>query len=254
MKRLTKEHRWKLLVNGIRDEVYPHFLNRLRLMRLERTGPGPWGCFSLEQVVGQEYADSVEEAVGEFADLLTQALLAGRTAINREARTKIFREAMRFSEMLREESSLVEGIFYTVLKVKPPSSIPASHMEAVRSEIAGCRDEWGYEVMRKINLRCLISRSGSGPSSLLPRDELKIWISLTKGRHSKISQIDLCGMLDEYNDKYKYPYPLPESWAQRSGERTWSHSFTCEKTKPLMKRFLSGIKATPPMKRKGNSP
>ena len=243
-----------MLVNGIRDELYTHFFNRVGLMRLEYTEPGPWGQFSLEQLVGQNYGDRVGEAGGEFADLLTQALLAGRKAVDREAKWKIFREAMRFSEMLEKESGLINGIFYKVLKVEPPSSIPASHMEAVRLEIGGCYGEWGREIIRKINLRCLISRPSSGPSSLLPRDELKIQISLIKGRHSKISQSDLCGKLDEFSDRNRNFYPLPDSWARRSGEKTWSHAFRCKKTRPLMKRFLSGIKATPPMTRKGNSP
>ncbi len=96
-----KDHSLEDVIPDIEEEVKLNFRAKLVLMTWDLKSPSAYGNKD-EEHFGEEYAYCVSAAVGEFADLLTQFLIAKGRRIDRRAQFEILTEAMRFSRLLAD--------------------------------------------------------------------------------------------------------------------------------------------------------
>lgn len=220
----------------VRCEVLPHFTDRLQMMELGLSlkPSRNRGLFT------DRYADCVLAAIGEFSDLLTQAVLAKRTSISREIQTEMLKAAMRFQRELTDWK-LFATWFAASAGLHSNSEIPANVRKELQRELVMYHvDDWVFEVLRKIRFRSLLTRTAGGFSSPTPYNVVKLAIATIKGFNPKISHRQICKKLDGS----KQPYPTPPSWAVklRGKDRTWSGALAHKLTFNLVKSYISKIK------------
>jgi hypothetical protein len=191
-----------------------------------------------------DYALHVGAAVREFADLLTQAVIAEKGKIAPKARLVILDEALKFASALTSWEGGA-GIFVAT-SLGITGKDPANKVNPV-SRIGFEKEvepfHWEVEANNAITLRCFLSARSSPPVSspdLTTELVTKAVIARIKGDNPRISQREICTVLD------KRSTGLPKMW-QGDVDQTWVGAY--RRRKNAVKTFLSKIKLSPSSKR-----
>jgi hypothetical protein len=184
-----------------------------------------------------DYALHVRTAVREYADLLTQAVIARQKKITRKAGLTIVDETLKFAS----ELTSWEGCAGTYVAISlgitgkdAASSVDISSRMAFAHEVEQFLFNWRIEANNAITLRCFLSARSQTP--LTSTDLIKPMIARIKVNNPKFSQQQICARLDALK------IPLPTK-LQRAGVRTWVDAYN--NYKGAVKVFLSKIKPSP---------
>jgi hypothetical protein len=185
-----------------------------------------------------DYALNVQIAVCDFADLLTQAVIARRKKVTREDALLILNETLEFASGLTNWENCAGTFVATSLGitgVEPAKKVDAASRIAFEKEISQFLFNWRIEANNAIRLRSFLSAARPSPP-VKSHDLCKALIARTKSRNPRFSQLQICETLDAYK------IPLPTKW-QRASDRTWVEAYN--NRKKSVKVFLSKIKPSP---------
>src|ERR1700676_3344063 len=184
-----------------------------------------------------DYALHVQDAVREFADLLTQAVIARKKNITREVALSIVDETLNFASRLTSWEHGAGTFVATSLGITgedPANKVDVTSRSAFEHEVGQVLFNWRIEANNAITLRSFLSARPSTP--VTSHDLSKALIARIKGRNPRFSQRQICETLDANE------VPLPIKW-QRAGDRTWVEAYNNHKTS--VKVFLSKIRPSP---------
>jgi hypothetical protein len=208
------------------------FRRALAAVYEQKAGPGRWS-FAVD------YALNIQSAVCDFADLLTQAVIARRKKITREDALLILNEALDFAIGLTNWENCAGTFVATSLGItggEPAKNVDAALRIAFEEEVGKFLFSWRIEAINAIRLRSFLSTAR--PSSpVTSHDICKSLIARIKSRNPRFSQLQICETLDVNK------VPLPTKW-QRAGDRTWVEAYN--NRKESVKVFLSKIKPSRP--------
>lgn len=227
--------------------------------------PVPLDRFAKEHLVfehAKTYKTAVEEAVGELADLVTQAALARKTRriLKDRDRVAIWLEAIRFSELLTRVE--VWGKWCDAAGV-PGHTEPAfgdPERQSFWRQVLMYRSDWLREADRRMDIRALLSGVRDRTRQLDPLHKAIAQLMFTLGHpnHSRrgssgtleaaVSDLDICREMDSQNERAlsesrSVPFPVP-GFLERKQVRLWAGPFQ-DKNLVLTQRlyeFLSKIR------------
>jgi hypothetical protein len=196
-----------------------------------------------------DYALHVQDSVREFADLLTQAVIAGKGKITLKAWLWILDEALKFASGLTSWKNMAGTFVATSLGITGKN--PANKVrQTLRSEFEKEVELFNYEIEANnaITLRCFLSARSSPPASSPDLTEelvIKAVIARIKRNNPGITQPGICATMD------KGGYPALKRWTV-DGDQTWMGAYT--RRNNAVKVFLSNIKQPPSSKRPPSGP
>jgi len=217
----------------LRTHVIREFINRAALSSEEKRYLGSGGSSKSFLIVehAKSYQEAIGWAVGEFADLLVQAVL-GRTRqrdISETARRAVWKEALRFADMLAEESP------WTSWEEKAGTPIVSNYEDCIlddqdrasfRQRLLSYRWEWLEESDRRIKVRLVLAGAREEVKRVEPRRR-EIAKMMFANPHA--SALELCRMIDSINEAalsraQEVPCPVPDLLMKR-GLRLWADAF-----------------------------
>lgn len=225
------------LLEQLEFEVMPRFRDRAVLALLEVSNKQ--SDQPIELAFAEECGYCISAAVGEFADLITQAALAQAKTISRKAYLEIVNEASRFAARL-EDATL--GWLSSIMKTESVHDIPTGVKERFLGHVRSFRTEWRFEAENKIRLRCLLTHPRAAPQDFPPEDKVKLAVWMMKRGNRNISLRQICLELDSLNERRNGAYSVLKSWEKKSGQRTWIGVYADKKTRRLIAPYLSKIK------------
>jgi hypothetical protein len=200
---------------------------------------------------------AVGKAVGEFSDMLTQAVIAryGRKDFSLKLRTRMWAECLRFAMRLARFETA--GVWIDKAWGTDPRESPLPHLyrlETIQEQQAaatawsakfkvkfeerirhGSRS-WLNEAERKMELRCMLS---SAPQRGAMLDKSKRALALLLTTSPGLTTQQMCGKLDVYNERSPGRVPIPTSW-ERRGAHSWIDAF--EKIPASVKTYASSVR------------
>jgi hypothetical protein len=182
---------------------------------------------------------AIGKATGQFADMLAQAVIARRGSkdFSLKLHTELWAACLDFAMGLAGygmASMWVEKAWGDVIREHPlphitrlgtieeQSSQAEKFMDAFRPafrRIVHGSPEWLAEAERKINLRRLLSNSPQRRAKRVS-DKSKQAVAMLLTISPKLSAKQVCGKLDDRNEKIPDSVPIPKSW-QKPGVRLW---------------------------------
>ena len=182
---------------------------------------------------------AVGKACGDFADLLTQAVIArrGRKDFPLNLHREMWAECLRFAMGLARFETA--GVWIDKAWGTDPRESPLPHLSKLESSseqvaqvtkfvekfrpqfeerIRHGSPGWLNEADRRIELRCLLSSAPQRRANL--NDPSKKAVALLLTANSELSSEKVCGKLDSRNDRAPMSAPIPRAWAKR-GVRSW---------------------------------
>jgi hypothetical protein len=257
-------------LTAIRQEAMNHFFDGAKLseeLRERRTRnretfdgrrPDDHNQAELAAVLfARDCEMAVGKAVGEFSDMLTQAVIArrGRKQLSLKLRTEMWSECLGFAmKLARFETASVwiDRAWGTDPRESPLPHLyrleSVSEQEAVAAAWSGKfklkfeerirhgSPSWLNEADRRIELRCLLS---SAPKSGANLDKSKQAIALLLMTNPELTTQQMCSKLDAYNERNPGRAPIPKSWAKR-GARSWIDAY--EKISGPVKTYMSSVR------------
>jgi hypothetical protein len=185
-----------------------------------------------------DYALHVQAAVREFADLLTQAVIARKGKITHKAWLWILDETLKFASALTSWKDMAGTFVATSLGIT--GADPANKVDpSLRIEFEKDVEQfhWEIEANNAITLRSFLSARSSPPALT---DVTKLVIARIKTDNPGISQRHICAKMDARKA------PAPKRW-RGPDDSTWVGAY--ERHKNVVKTFLSKIKPFPSSKR-----
>jgi hypothetical protein len=194
--------------------------------------------------LAEAFTRCMEEAVTEFADWLTQALIARNKPITRQRVQMIVEESLQFASYYTARESTDKWLAAGLgLENEEAEEVRGLAGISFRTLILGATGRWAEQAEARIRFRCLLSARPARPQSL--DDRTKVVIRQIKGDNPGITQKDLCRKLDAMNDRaQKNIIPVPKTWEEK-GERSWCGALANPKLKGPVKTYLSKINAAP---------
>jgi hypothetical protein len=182
---------------------------------------------------------AIGKATGQFADMLAQAVIVRRASkdFSLQLHTELWAECLDFAIGLAGygmASTWVERAWGDVTREHPlPHITRLGTIDEQASEIDKFLDafrpafrrivhgspEWLAEAERKINLRCLLSNAPQRRMKGLS-DRSKQAVAMLLTISPKLSARQVCGKLDDRNERSRDSAPVPKSW-QKPGVRLW---------------------------------
>jgi hypothetical protein len=182
---------------------------------------------------------AIGKATGYFADMLAQAVIARRGSKDfpLKLQTELWAVCLDFAMSLAGygiASMWVEKAWGDVVREHPLPHITrldtiddqvyqtGKFIDAFRPafrRIVHGSPEWLSEAERKINLRCLLSNAPERRTRRLG-DKSKKAIALLLTSAPNLSARQVCGKLDDWNERSPNSAPIPKSW-QKPGARLW---------------------------------
>jgi hypothetical protein len=181
---------------------------------------------------------AVQSAAGEFADMLTQAVIGrtGRKDFSSKLRTEMWRECLGFAMRLARwevASVWIDRAWGHDPRESPIALPPGAELqeekeaaEAFSAEFRKVFDErmrhgspsWLGEAERRIELRVLLSMAAQRRVVLDDPSKKAVALLLTVSPNLSAEQI--CGKLDAKNESKLSNAPIPRSWKKR-GADSW---------------------------------
>ena len=188
-----------------------------------------------------DYALHVQDAVREFAALLTQAKIGPHKKINGKAWLWILGETLKFASALVNWEGGAGTFVAISLGIKgknPTHKVPPAVRTSFVAELEQFVPGFKIEANNAITLRCaLFDRPAAAPSS----DNItRALIARIKGDNPGISQLQICEKADSLR------IPVLERW-RRTDDQTWVGAY--RRRKNAVKTFLSKIKPSPSSER-----
>lgn len=194
---------------------------------------------------------AIGRATSEFADMLTQAVIArrGRKDFSLRFLKEIWAECLRFATGLSDFK--FAGTWIDEAWGIDPREAPLPHlyrldtisdMQAAAASFVGkfrprfedrirmCSSGWLNEAANRIELRQLLS--AASPHKLNTGDPSKTVITQLLLATPHLTTEQVCGKLDAANEKGAGRAPLPKAW-QRRGARSWVDAYA---------RFCASVK------------
>jgi hypothetical protein len=201
--------------------------------------------------------EAVKRATGEFADMLTQAVIArrGRKDFPLGFRTEIWKECLRFAMSLAQWKSA--SFWVDLAWGHDPHESPLPHLyklESIKEQQAAAMTfsdkfrpaleermrhgspQWLDEADGRISLRCLLSYVPARRARL--DDPSKRAVALLLTVRPELSTEQVCAKLDAKNETSPNSAPVPKAW-QRRGARSWTDAY--DKI-PSVKSYVSKLR------------
>jgi hypothetical protein len=188
-----------------------------------------------------DYSLHVQDSVREFADLLAQAVIAGKGKITLKAWLWILDEALRFVSVLTSWEDMAGTFVATSLNITGKDradKVDVTLRAAFEQEVEPFLSNWAIEANNAITLRCMLSARPSTPAS--PDDLIKVQIARIKGDNPGITQREICARMDARGT------PALKTW-QSPDDRTWVGAYD-GRHKKAVKSYISKIEPSPPSK------
>lgn len=202
--------------------------------------------------------EAVKHATGEFADMLTQAIIArrGRKDFPLRFRTEIWKECLRFAMSLAQwesasfwvdlawghdphESALPH--LYKLESIQEQQAAAMAFSDKFRPELEERMrhgsPQWLDEAERRIDLRCLFSYVPARRTRLDDPSKKAILLLLTASTELTTEQV--CAKLDAQNERAPESAPVPKAW-RKSGVRSWIEAH--EKLLGRVKTYVSAVR------------
>ncbi len=200
---------------------------------------------------------AVGKAVGEFSDMLTQAVIArrGRKDFALKLRTEMWAECLRFAMRLARFETA--GVWIDKAWGTDPRESPLpqlyklesiSEQQAAAAAFSGKfkakfeerirhgSPSWLNEADRRMELRCLLS---SAPRYGAMLDGSKKALASLLMTNPDLTAKQMCAKLDAYNEGNPGRAPVPMSWKSR-GARSWIDSY--ERFPEPVKTYVSSVR------------
>jgi hypothetical protein len=185
---------------------------------------------------------AIAKATGQFADMLTQAVIARRGSKDfpLKLHTELWAECLDFAMDLAGygmASRWVEKAWGNVTSEQPLPHITRldtiedqtietdKFLDAFRPvfrRIVHDSPEWLAEAERKIDLRCLLSSTPQRRGKRVS-DKSKQAVAMLLTINPKLSAKQVCGKLDSRNEMSPDSAPIPKSW-QKPSVRLWTEA------------------------------
>jgi hypothetical protein len=200
---------------------------------------------------------AIQQATGEFADMLAQAVIArrGRKDFTLSLRAQIWAKCLDFAmdmaswENARHWADLAWG--------DDPLERPLPHRctLGMREQLATGQEfvrkvrllfedkvkhgslQWLEEADRKINLRCLLSIAPRRHARI--EDPAKKAVALLLTASPQLSASEVCKKLDAKNQNTPSFAPIPKTW-QEAGVRTWVEAY--RNLSGRVRTYITGIR------------
>jgi hypothetical protein len=223
---------------SIQGEVIRHFEECAHLYRSIEPAPLLEGSIDLQ--FSFSLARCIRTAVGEFADLVVQALNAQSKRMTPRRRLEILEEALQLSRMLTEWPILRRWLALSMrVTLEETGLFSLAARAAFLAEVEGFRAEWVAEASRKIDLRCLLVASPTRPTRR--QSEIKVLLRRAMEDRPSAPFREICNIVDGYYEKVKTPVPIPRSWTQ-PGVTGLASAYDEPQLNPLVRAYLSKIK------------
>jgi hypothetical protein len=187
--------------------------------------------------------EAIRRATGEFADMLTQAIIArrGRKDFPLGFRIEIWKECLRFAMSLAHwgsasfwvdlawghdpyESALPH--LYKLESIQEQQAAAMAFSDKFRPELEERMrhgsPQWLDEAERRINLRCLFSYVPTRRTRL--DDPSKRVVAFLLTASPELSTERMCAKLEKKNETSPGSAPIPEAWRRR-GVRSWIDAY-----------------------------
>jgi hypothetical protein len=201
---------------------------------------------------------AVGKASGDFADLLTQAVIArrGRKDFSLSLRREMWAEGLRFAVGLARFETAGAWIdkawgidpresplphLYRLESISEQQAEVAKFMVRFRAtfeeRIRHGSPGWLNEADRKIELRCLLSSALQRRAN--PNDPSKKAVSLLLTASPELTTEQVCAKLDAQNERTPGSAPIPKAW-RKWGVRSWIEAH--EKLLGRVKTYVSTVR------------
>ncbi len=186
-----------------------------------------------------DYAFAIEDSFSEFADLLTQAVLARKRALTKRIFWEIVDAALGWAAE-RNNWDHAETFVAIAVSKRGRKKVSPAAQKAFLAELEAFASRWQIQAVSAVRLR--LALSARPEPSWLPKDPAKLHILLIKKMHPRLSQREICLKLDVYNARTKEAAPLPEEW-RRAGHRLWVSAYDDRNLRPHVKTFISKVRS-----------
>jgi len=206
----------------------------------------------------RQYEAALKEATGDFADMLTSAVIArrGRKDFSLRLRTLIWAECLEFAMKLKRFEAA--GAWIDRAWGDDPRESPLPHLSELRSlaekraeaakfsekframfeeRIRHASPSWLNEADRRIELRCLLSGASQHRMNPTAPSTRAVWLLLSVSPELTTEQV--CGKLDVQNERFSNSAPLLEVWRNR-GARSWTDAFA--QFRGRVKTYVSNVR------------
>lgn len=207
----------------------------------------------LASLFAHHYAREVGKASGDFAGLLTDAVIArqGRKDCSLKVRAEMWAECLRFSVGLtvyETAGTWIDNAWGNDPLETPLSDLGMSENEAAslkfRDSFRGIFEKqiqrdlssWLYGADRTIELRLLLSPA---PQRRAKMDASKKALALLVTASPALSTEQVCSKLDATNERSPRIAPIPSTWRAR-GARSWIDAF--DKFPGSVKTYVSTVR------------
>ena len=200
---------------------------------------------------------AVGRATGDFADMLTQAVVArrGRKDFSLKLRKQMWTECLRFAmslARLESASAWIDKAWGDDPREGVVPRTPGSSLQEMAQSGATFRGkfgpkfeerirhgscDWLNEADRKIELRLLLSVALRRGVKL--DDPSKKAVALLLILNSNLTTRQCCARLDASNERNPRSAPIPEAWRKR-GARSWIDAY--ENMNSSVKTFVSTVR------------
>jgi hypothetical protein len=202
--------------------------------------------------------EAVKHATGEFADMLTQAVIArrGRKDFPLGFRTEIWKECLCFGMSLAQWKSASFWVDLAWGHDPRESALPHLYkLESIQEQQAAAMafsdkfkpeleermrhgsPQWLDEAERRISLRCLFSYVPARRTRLDDPSKRAVAFLLTASPELRTGQV--CAKLEGRNETSPGCAPIPEAWRRR-GVRSWIDAYG--KFPASVKSYVSKIR------------
>jgi hypothetical protein len=249
----------------LRQHVLKNFQRRAKLgiseMELldRHLNPNPLDRFAKERLVfehAKTYKMAVEQAVGQFADFVTHAVLARnrRKVLKDRDRVAIWTEAIRFSEVLTGTEVWSSWCDAAGVPGHEQPVFGDPERESFWRRLLMHRSDWLREADRRMDLRGLLSGVRDRARRLDPRHKAIARLmfvladpAIPPRGETAVTDLDIFREMDSQNERAlsesrSLPFPVP-AFLERKQIRLWAGPFQ-DKNPVLMQRLYELLSKT----------
>jgi hypothetical protein len=236
----------------LRNHVITEFIDRAELGREEKEHleSGDYTREALVVAHAKTYARAIQWAVGKYADLLVQIIIGRSRQPGNSAKMSslVWEETLRFADVLANQGtweSWLENCYFPRVQDGRSRNWEDSELKIFWERLKFHRDEWLFEVDRRIALRLVLA----GVRQSVRRVEARRrGIAKLIVLNPRSSDLNLCIQIDSQNEAARTrgkgePFPVPD-FLKRLGCRLWQDAFDPQRRTETqrMHEYLSKIR------------
>lgn len=225
-------------------EMHPLLQQRIELATIQLS-KGRSAPPSLKEWI-PAYCRCVELTVGDYAEWVVRILLVQKQLALENIYDLVIKHAVGFGDLLMKWEIVV--MRYEELCGEVDYQGELRRLEKLTSREKGeWMARWILEADRKIRLQVRVARPSQIRNMASQNDPVKALIRVLIVKNPGIKPEEICGRMDDYNDRNEGKYPPVASWNQSEGRITWAEAFSKKgPSHQQVKTYLSKIKTNIP--------